>query len=179
MFGSLARTAALLLFVAASAATGAPWETVGPGNGHGEKLTLSLDATHRYIFECRSDAVMVTQTGVTDLLNIGGKGRVSDAPGSVMPDGSAMMALYTGEGDPNFLPAVATSNPVKGWDLTLRIPKNDKALRGLEKAETISLYDGLHGRSCYGRGRTRKVCCLSRSVSELMARQTAPDRHRT
>jgi hypothetical protein len=103
-------------------------------------MTLEIGSGRSYIFECTPNAVAITYTGVTDLLDIRGEGRVGDAPGSVMPEGAAMMALYTGKGEPRFLPAEYKPNPVKGWDLTLRMAKNDKALNGLEKADMLSLF---------------------------------------
>lgn len=116
------------------------WKIAGAGNGHGETMVLEIDPQRSYIFECIPDAVAITYTGVTDLLDIRGKGRVGDVLGSVMPEGAAMMALYTGKGEPQFLPADYKPNPVKGWDLTLRMAKNDKALKGLEKTELLSLF---------------------------------------
>lgn len=116
------------------------WKIAGAGNGHGEKMVLEIDPQRSYIFECTPDVVAITYTGVTDLLDIRGKGKVGDAPGSVMPEGAAMMALYTGKGEPQFLPADYKPNPVQGWDLTLRMAKNDKALKGLETTEMLSLF---------------------------------------
>jgi hypothetical protein len=135
------RIAALSALVFASTPSHAEgWKIVGAGNGHGETMTLEIDPERSYIFECAPDAVVITYTGVTDLLDIRGKGKVGDAPGSVMPEGAAVMALYTGKGDPQFLPAEYKPNPAKGWDLTLRMAKNDKALKGLEKANMLSLF---------------------------------------
>lgn len=134
----IAALSALLLVSTPSLAEG--WKIAGAGNGRGETMTLEIDSARSYIFECAPDAVVITYTGVTDLLDFRGKGRVGDAPGSVMPEGAAMMALYTGKGDPQFLPAEYKPNPAKGWDLTLRMAKNDKALKGLEKANMLSLF---------------------------------------
>jgi hypothetical protein len=131
---------AWLVVLFGTPATAGSWEVVAAGDGHGEKLTFAVDPTRSYVFECGSDAVIVTQTGVTDLLDIRGNGKIGDAPGSVMPEGAAVMALYTGKGDPNFLPTQAAPNIVKGWDLTLRFAKNDKALKALAKADIISLF---------------------------------------
>lgn len=128
-----------LLAVSAPSLAG-DWKAAGAGNGRGETMTLEIDAQRSYIFECTPNAVAITYTGVTDLLDIRGEGKVGDAPGSVMPEGAAMMALYTGKGEPRFLPAEYKPNPMRGWDLTLRIPKNDKALKGLEKADMLSLF---------------------------------------
>lgn len=116
------------------------WETNGAPEGRGETMVLRLDETRSYIFECTPNAVRVTYTGVTELLNIRGEGNVSDTPGSIMPDGAALMALYTGRGEPQFLPAEYKPNAVKGWDLTLRLSKNDKSLKSLQKASSLSLF---------------------------------------
>ena len=78
-------------------------------------MTLEIDPTRAYIFECAPDAVVITYTGATDLLDTRNDGKVGDLPGSAMPEGAAMMALYTGKGDPNFLPAQYAPNPAKGW----------------------------------------------------------------
>lgn len=132
-----------LLFVLAIFSTptlAAEWKTVGPGNGRGDTMILEIDDARSYIFECTLDAVAITYTGVTDLLNIRGEGKVGDAPGSVMPDGAALMALYTGKGEPQFLPSEYKPNEVKGWDLTLRMAKDDKALKNLQKTKMLSLF---------------------------------------
>ena len=136
---STALLASSLLLVSTPCLAG-DWKIAGAGNGHGETIVLDIDPQRSYIFECTPNAVAITYTGVTDLLDIRGKGKVGDAPGSVMPEGAAMMALYTGKGEPQFLPADYKPNPVKGWDLTLRMAKNDRTLKGLEKAEMVSLF---------------------------------------
>lgn len=138
MVSRIAALSALLL--ASTPSLAADWKIAGAGNGRGETMTLEIDPARSYIFECAPDAVVITYTGVTDLLDIRGNGRVGDAPGSVMPEGAAIMALYTGKGDPKPLPADYKPNPAKGWDLTLRMAKNDKALKGLEKANVLSLF---------------------------------------
>lgn len=103
-------------------------------------MTLEIDPARAYIFECNPSDVAVTYTGVTDLLNIRGNGKVGDTPGSVMPEGASVMALFTGKGDPEFLPAEYKPNPTLGWDLTLRFAKDNKALKSLEKANMLSLF---------------------------------------
>jgi hypothetical protein len=131
--------AALLLLT--SPAGAADWKALGAANGHGETLSLAVDADHSYVFECAPDAVLVSETGVTDLIDIrGGGAKVGDAPGSTMPEGAALMALYGGKGDPNFLPASYAANPKKGWDLTIKVPKRDKQLDALVKADMMSLF---------------------------------------
>ena len=131
----------VLIAVALSApASAADWIATGAGNGHGETLSLAIDPVHSYIFECAPDAVLITNTGITDILDLRSGGKVGDAPGSVMPDGAALMALATSSGDPKFRPAQARPNSVKGWDFTLRLAKTDPALKALEKATMLSLF---------------------------------------
>ncbi|WP_324807708.1 hypothetical protein SH584_00495 [Sphingomonas sp. LY29] len=102
----LLRSSAFLSLLLISTPTLAEgWKLVGAGNGHGETMTLAIDPERSYIFECAPDAVAITYTGATDLIDIRRKGKVGDVPGSDMPDGAAMMALYTGKGNPQFLPA--------------------------------------------------------------------------
>ena len=138
-YRSIAVFASSLLLVS-TPCLASDWKIAGAGNGRGETMVLEIDAGRSYIFECTPDAVAITYTGVTDLLNIRGEGKVGDIPGSVMPEGAAMMALFTGKGEPQFLPAEYKPNSEKGWDLTLHMAKNDKALKGLEKAEMLSLF---------------------------------------
>lgn len=116
------------------------WKIAAPGDGRGETMSLDLGEGRGYLFECTPDAVAITYLGATDLLNLRGGGKVGDAPGSVMPEGAALMALFTGKGEPAFIPAEYKPNATKGWDLTLRLTKGDKALKSLEKAEMLSLF---------------------------------------
>ena len=132
---------AAALLVSASTAGASAWKAVGAANGHGETLSLAMDDGHSYSFECAPDAVLISETGVTGLLDIrGGGGKVGDAPGSTMPEGAAVMALYGGKGDPKFLPASYAPNPKMGWDLTIKLAKRDKQLDVLTKSEMMSLF---------------------------------------
>ena len=45
-----------------------------------------------------------------------------------------------GKGDPQFVPAEAVKNPAGGWNLTIRLPKNDKQLKAIEKSAMMSLF---------------------------------------
>jgi hypothetical protein len=133
--------AAAALVISTSSAWATEWKAIGASDGHGERLTLAVDDSRSYIFECAPDAVVITETGVTDLLDIrGGGAKVGDAPGSTMTNGAAVMALYTGKGDPEFQPATYVSNSAKGWDLSLRFAKTEKKLNALAKADMISLF---------------------------------------
>lgn len=50
------------------------------------------------------------------------------------------MALFAGKGDPEFRPGAAVKNPAAGWDITIRLPKNDKQLQAMAKTEMMSLF---------------------------------------
>ena len=130
----------LVLTIFATPTLAGDWKTAGAGNGRGETMILEIDDARSYIFECAPDVVAITYTGVTDLLNLRGEGKVGDTPGSIMPDGAALMALYTGKGEPQFLPAEYKPNEVKGWDLNLNLLKDSKALKNLQKADMLSLF---------------------------------------
>jgi hypothetical protein len=130
----------LLLMLAAPVSAG-EWAMVGAGSGDGERLTLAVDEARSYTFECAPDSVAVTETGVTDLLDVrGGGGKIADSPGSTMPEGAAVMALYTGKGEPEFKSATYAANRKKGWDLTIRFAKSDRRLNALAKTDTLSLF---------------------------------------
>ena len=109
------------------------------GEGNGLELTYALDEPASYRFECTSDAVLVTGTGVTELMDFT-TGEAVDDEAAVLPSGAAMMAIYTGKGEPKFLPAKASKNPVSGWDLTLRLPKDHKQLKALGTSQMLSLF---------------------------------------
>lgn len=93
-----------------------------------------------YQFECAANHVVVTETGVTKLMDLKTGQPIGDGSGAVMPPGSAMMALYGGKGDPEFLPAEAVKNPAGGWDLTIRLPKGHKQLKAIGKSDMMSLF---------------------------------------
>lgn len=114
---------------------------VRPAEGaRGETLIFGADRPQSYRFECASDAVIVTQTGVTGLKDLRTGKAIGDSPDAVMPQGAAMMALFGGKGDPAFLPASSANNPAGGWDLAIRLPKGDKQLKAVGKSEMISLF---------------------------------------
>lgn len=119
---------------------GGGWTLQPAADGHGALLTLGLGEGLSYRFECAADAVIITETGVTKLLDLKTGKPIGDEAGDAMPDGAAVMALFAGKGDPQFVPAHAVHNPVKGWDLTIRLPKGDKQLKAMQKAEMMSLF---------------------------------------
>src|SRR5205085_1646477 len=90
------------LVIASTPSWAGEWKAVGPGNGRGERLTLAVDDSRTYTFECASDAIAITETGVTDLIDIrAGGAKIGDMPGSTMSPGASVMALFTGKGEPD------------------------------------------------------------------------------
>ncbi|HEY1605043.1 MAG TPA: hypothetical protein VGF77_05550 [Allosphingosinicella sp.] len=135
------RIAGLALVLALSArADAAGWALAPAAGGHGAVLTFGAGAPLSYRFECAADAVIVTETGVTKLLDVKTGNRIGDDAQAAMPPGAAMMALFAGKGEPDFRPAEAAKNPAGGWDLTIRLPKGDKQLKAAARSETISLF---------------------------------------
>ena len=121
-------------------AKAADWALQPMEDGHGDILTYSFGDAVSYRFECAASEVIVTQTGVTKLLNLKTGSTIGDDANAVMPAGAAMMALFGGKGDPKFAPAEAVKNPAGGWNLTIRLPKNDKQLKAMGKSEMMSLF---------------------------------------
>jgi hypothetical protein len=111
-----------------------PYRLVLPDAGKGVSYTL----------DCSGDVVRITETGVTELLDMsaGSNKRVADeGPDRVMPLKSAMMALYTNKDkNPDFRPGTAVANANKGWDITIEMARNDKAFRALASAQMMSLF---------------------------------------
>ncbi len=120
-------------------ATAGEWKLHDGGEGNGLVLTYGSDEPVSYRFECTSDAILVTETGVIELMDFATGDEVDDGA-ALLPSGAAMMAIYSGKGEPEFLPAKAVKNPRGGWDLTLRLPKDDKQLKALGTSEMMSLF---------------------------------------
>lgn len=128
----------LLLLALAAPAAAAEWK-LDPAQS-GPVLTYGAGEPVSYRFECGADAVIVTETGVTQLVDLGTGKPIGDDEAAQMPAGAAMMALFAGRGDPQFRPAEARKNPAGGWDLTIRLPKTDKQLKAAGKGEMLSLF---------------------------------------
>ena len=138
-FGTVCGLAALVLGSGQAMAQG--WVLTPAAAG--QDLQLSYAATEQvpgYLFACTATDIAVTEFGVTELLDIQTGQKIPDAPGSVMTPGASLMALFTGKGQPDFLPAEAVPNAVKGWDMTIHFSKNDKRLRAFGKSDMISLF---------------------------------------
>lgn len=135
----------LALLLAAAAPAGAGGWQLQPGDGaRGAVLSFAAGQPVSYRFECAADAVIVTETGVTGLLDPATGGRVGDGPDAVMPPGAALMALFSGKGDPQFTPGEAARNKGGGWDITIRLPRDDRQLKAAAKSEMISLFTTGH-----------------------------------
>jgi hypothetical protein len=129
---------AMLAFSAPAEA--ADWQLKSAQANRGVTLTYAAGEPVSYRFECAADEVIVTETGVTKLLDVKTGKPVGDDAQAVMPAGAAMMALFSGKGEPDFMPAEATKNAAGGWDLTIRLSKDDKQLKGIGKSEMMSLF---------------------------------------
>lgn len=121
-----------------SAASG--WVVHPPEGSHGEMLTLEVGEKQSYRLECTAREVIVTETGVTKLMDLKTGKQIDDGPDAVMSPGAALMAVFGGKGQPEFQPAAAVKNPTGGWDLTIRLPKADKMLSAVGKSEMMSLF---------------------------------------
>jgi hypothetical protein len=128
-------------FGIASSAHAEGWEIKQPSGATNLLLIYKGQGQASYRFECSPTEVIVTEIGVTDILDFRTNTKVDDTPGSTMAPGAALMALATGSDDaPNLGPAEAAPNAVRGWDMTIRLPKKDKALRAFAKARMVSLF---------------------------------------
>jgi hypothetical protein len=128
------------MLAALSSAAGAQWQLHPAEASHGIVLAFSAGNQLSYRFECAANEVIVTETGVTKLMDVQTKKAVGDDAAAVMSPGAAMMAVYAGNGDPQFAPAEAVKNPAGGWDLTIRLPKDDKQLKAIGKSDMMSLF---------------------------------------
>lgn len=130
--------AAVLAMAAPAQGTG--WELQPQNGDHGAVLTLNAGEPVSYRFECARNDVIATETGVTKLIDLKTGKPIDDGPSAVMPAGAAMMALSGGKGDPQFMPAEAVKNPAGGWDLTIRLAKDDKQIKAIRRANMMSLF---------------------------------------
>src|SRR4051812_3587320 len=103
----LALALAIAVSSSAEAADSAGWQIHAAEGGRPLSLTYAAGEPVSYRFDCSSDAVIVTETGVTRLLDLSTGKPVGDDAQAAMPDGAAMMALFRGKGDPQFVPARA------------------------------------------------------------------------
>lgn len=131
----------LAVLLALSARAGATdWQLQTADGSRGILLIYGSGQPVSYRFQCAANGVIVTQTGVTKLIDLKTGAPIGDDVDAVMPSGAAMMALYGGKGDPQFTPAEAVKNPAGGWDLTIRLTKKDKHLKAIGRSDMMSLF---------------------------------------
>lgn len=116
------------------------WELHPAESGRNMVLTFGAGQPVSYRFECGAQDVIVTEKGVTELLDLQTGKPVGDDAAGVMTPGASMMALFGGKGQPAFQPAEAVKNPAGGWDLTIHLRKDDRQLKAMAKSDLISLF---------------------------------------
>lgn len=121
--------------IAAPAATAAGW-AVGPAG----QMTFGEGSRPSFRFDCTGPDLVVTQLGVTKLVDVQKNEPVADDSGSALPEGAALIALATDKSEPNLVPASAVRNSTLGWDMTIRLPKTDPDFAGLPRAKFVTLF---------------------------------------
>jgi hypothetical protein len=104
------------------------------------QITFSEAGAPVYKLNCTGSELVVTQFGVTQLVDLQLNRPVGDAEGSSLPAGASVMALATDKTEPDMVPAAAVRNASGGWDMTIRLPTNDPAFLSLPRAAFISLF---------------------------------------
>jgi hypothetical protein len=133
-------TLQLVLALLASGATGSD-SAAGGWQAAGRVLTYSEAGAPIYVLDCTGAELAVTQYGVTQLLDVKQNQPVADRQGTSLPEGAAFMALATDKvEEPQMIAATAVRNANTGWDMTIRLRKNDPTFRSLPKAKMISLF---------------------------------------
>ncbi|HEX6377223.1 MAG TPA: hypothetical protein VFZ91_16040 [Allosphingosinicella sp.] len=117
-----------------------PVTASGWAAGPGAKVMLSEAGERVYELDCSGAELVVTQFGVTHLLDLEKNQPVGDAEGTTLPAGAAVMALATDKVEPNLVGASAVRNARTGWDMTIRLSKSDPALLSLPKSKYVSLF---------------------------------------
>ena len=104
-------------------------------------LTYSEAGNAVYRFDCTGSELVVTQYGVTSLLDVKANKPVADNAGTSLPEGASNMAINTDKTEvPKMVAASSARNPVRGWDMTIRLRKNDSDFRSLPRARMLSLF---------------------------------------
>lgn len=93
-----------------------------------------------YSLDCSGPGLVVTQFGVTRLVDLQRNRPVGDTEIGALPEGAAVMALATDEAEPDMVPASAVRSAGPGWDMTIRLPTNDPAFLSLPRAAFVSLF---------------------------------------
>lgn len=140
MSGHMRPISIAIMLAMSARADAADWQLKPAEGSHGVVLTFGAGEAVSYRFECAPSEVIIMETGVTKLLDVKTGSTIGDDANATMPPGAAMMAVFGGKGDPQFVPAEAVKNPAGGWNLTIRLPKNDKQLKAVGKSEMMSLF---------------------------------------
>ena len=129
----------LTLTTSTAALAESNWRVTGaPGDAiFALTTTVAAEKGVTWTFQCETDTVALTQTAVTNLVDIQNGLKVADGPGAVMSPGAAVMGLMSDRNNSGFLPALTRPNPRLGWDMLIRLPKKDRALRGMAKAKMV------------------------------------------
>lgn len=129
----------LTLATSTAALAESNWRVAGAPGDAVFALTATVNAEKgvTWTFQCEADTVALMQTAVTDLMDMQSGQKVPDGPGAVMSPGAAVMGLMSDKANSGFLPALARPNPRLGWDMLIRLPKKDRALRGMAKARMV------------------------------------------
>ena len=124
-----------MALISAAAASAGGWHA-----GPGAQISFSDSKRTVYRLDCSGPELVVTQYGVTQLLDVQENKPVGDSDGSTLPAGAAVMALATDKVEPNMIQASAVRNAERGWDMTIKLPKDDPTFRSLPRAEYVSLF---------------------------------------
>ncbi|HEU0098841.1 MAG TPA: hypothetical protein VFQ67_08705 [Allosphingosinicella sp.] len=120
--------------VAPSSSTGG-WELDPAG-----KMTWGTPGKPSYRLDCTGPELVVTQFGVTKLVDVQRNQPVGDSEGTTLPEGASVMALATDKTEPDMVPASAVRSAGPGWDMTIRLAKDDPAFLSLPRAGMMSLF---------------------------------------
>jgi hypothetical protein len=159
-----------LLIALSASSTGAAAPATGEGwhLDAGPQLIYDVAGAPAYKLDCSGSELVVTQYGVTQLMDLQKNESVSDTEGSALPEGAALMALASDKSDPNLVPASAVRNAARGWDMTIRLPKNDRDFLTLPRAKFVTLFTTGYTRAITLDKDTRKL--LATFVSQCGGR---------
>ncbi|NYT42991.1 hypothetical protein HZY97_19615 [Sphingomonas sp. R-74633] len=125
-----------LALVQPVAASESGWRLIAATPDHG----LQLAYTELYLFECGARDVKATQFGITGLTDIRTGKDIPDTPGAKVTPGAAWMSLFVdNDAEPEMHAAKAVPNAFKGWDMTIRLAKDDKNFRQMGRGGGVSL----------------------------------------
>ena len=122
------------------AAKAGSWTIEGGPNAPPFRMSFSFgQPTVTYRFECQANQMLISETGVTQLLDVQTGVKIGDEPGATITPGASVMGVYTDKVKPKLVPATAVANPSKGWDMSIALPLTDPSVRSMSKAGMVSL----------------------------------------